>query len=164
MHYRFQSAGRVYEITLERQGEHYQATVDGQPVAFEILDHQPGQINLRFAGRPVTLYWAGDGSQKWVAMDGCTYRLEKPSGRPAHAAGETPGSESVRAPMPAQVRAVQVEEGDTVEQGQTLLLLEAMKMEIRIKAPHAGQVAKLLARQGQTVEKEQVLVEIKSSL
>jgi biotin carboxyl carrier protein len=62
--------------------------------------------------------------------------------------------------MPAQVRAVQVSEGDSVEAGQTLLLLEAMKMEIRVQAPHAGRVARLLARPGDTVERDQVLVEM----
>ena len=47
-----------------------------------------------------------------------------------------------------------------VEKGQTLLLLEAMKMEIRVSAPRAGQVSRLLVREGQTVQKDQVLVEI----
>ena len=62
--------------------------------------------------------------------------------------------ESVRAPMPAQVRDVQVQAGDTVEKGQTLLLLEAMKMEIRIKAPIAGQLsAPAGATRRETVEK-----------
>jgi biotin carboxyl carrier protein len=63
--------------------------------------------------------------------------------------------------MPAQVRAVQVAEGEQVEKGQTLLLLEAMKMEIRVRAPGAGRVARLLVSPGQAVEKEQVLVEVR---
>jgi biotin carboxyl carrier protein len=62
--------------------------------------------------------------------------------------------------MPAQVRAVQVEEGEKVEKGQTLLLLEAMKMEIRIKAPASGSVKRLLVEAGQTVEKDQLLAEV----
>ena len=62
--------------------------------------------------------------------------------------------------MPAQVREVQVAAGERVEKGQTLLLLEAMKMEIRIKAPTGGLVKKLLVSSGQSVDKEQLLVEI----
>ena len=50
--------------------------------------------------------------------------------------------------------------GERVEKGQTLLLLEAMKMEIRIKAPTGGLVKKLLVSSGQSVDKEQLLVEI----
>ena len=44
--------------------------------------------------------------------------------------------------------------------GQTLLVLEAMKMEIRIQAPRDGKVMKLFVEQGQTVEREQILIEI----
>ncbi len=62
--------------------------------------------------------------------------------------------------MPGQVRAVNVKEGDAVTKGQTLLLLEAMKMEIRVQSPRDGLVKKLYVQQGQTVEREQLLVEI----
>ena len=64
--------------------------------------------------------------------------------------------------MPARVRALQVAEGERVEAGQTLLLLEAMKMEIRLQAPRAGRIARLLASTGESVEREQVLVELES--
>ena len=50
-----------------------------------------------------------------------------------------------------------------LEKGQTLLLLEAMKMEIRVKAPSAGRVSRLLVIPGQPVEKEQLLAELKNS-
>jgi acetyl/propionyl-CoA carboxylase alpha subunit len=161
MRYRYQNGDRIFEVLLERDGDAYRATLDGETYPVEILDQQPGQISVRFAGRPMTLFFASDGSQKWLSLDGCTYRLEKPSPtRRARAPGDSGGPESVRAPMPAQVRALQVAEGETVEKGQTLLLLEAMKMEIRIKAPSGGRVTRLLVASGQSVEKEQVLVEI----
>jgi biotin carboxyl carrier protein len=74
-----------------------------------------------------------------------------------HAAGE------LTAPMPGQVRAVNVSEGDAVTKGQTLLLLEAMKMEIRVQAPRDGVVKKLFVQQGQTVDREQMLIEIEEN-
>jgi acetyl/propionyl-CoA carboxylase alpha subunit len=160
MLYRFQLRGQIYEISLDRQGERYRATVDGQTHDLEVLDAQPGQISLRFDGCPLTLYWAADGADKWVLLNGCTYKLERPSPRGARLSTEPGGAEAVRAPMPAQVRAVQVEEGDAVTPGQTLLLLEAMKMEIRIRAPAAGRVIHLRVAAGQTVEKDQLLAEI----
>ncbi len=161
MNYRFQSGDQIYEISLEHEGEGYQATIDGQTFPVEVLDAQPGQLSLRFAGRPLILYWAADGGQKWLSMDGCAYRLEKPIPRAARPSTEPGGGQAVRAPMPAQVRAVSVSEGDRVEKGQTLLLLEAMKMEIRVRAPGPGKVTKLLVSAGQAVEKEQVLAEVK---
>jgi biotin carboxyl carrier protein len=62
--------------------------------------------------------------------------------------------------MPGQVRAVNVREGEAVTKGQTLLVLEAMKMEIRIQSPRNGTVKAVFATQGQTVEREQILIEI----
>jgi biotin carboxyl carrier protein len=62
--------------------------------------------------------------------------------------------------MPGQVRAVLVNVGDSVEKGQALALLEAMKMEIKIAAPHAGKVAQVLVQVGQVVERGQQLFEI----
>ncbi len=162
MLYRFQTGDQIHEISIERQGETYQACIDGQSYPVELLDAQPGQLSLRFAGRPVTLYWAADGGMKWISLDGCAFQLEKPTPRSARPAAEASGGQAVRSPMPAQVRAVQVAEGDAVEKGQTLLLLEAMKMEIRVKAPSAGRVSRLLVTPGQPVEKEQLLAELKN--
>jgi len=160
MHYRFQHRDQIYQVAVDRQGEGYQVTVDGQSHQAEILDSQPGKLSLRLNGKPVTVYWAGQGGDKWISLDGCTYRLEKPSPRHFRGSGELSGGEAVRAPMPAQVRAVEVGEGEVVEKGQTLLLLEAMKMEIRIRAPRAGRLRRLLVSAGQTVEKEELLAEI----
>lgn len=162
MHYRYQSGEQVYEVTIQRTGEGYLAMVDGLSYPIEVLDAQPGLISLRFAGKLVTVYWAARGGEKWLALNGCTYRLEKPKPHATRTGSEAGGGAVIRAPMPAQVRAVQATEGDTVEKGQTLLLLEAMKMEIRIKAPAKGVLKHLLVREGQTVVKEQVLAQIES--
>jgi acetyl/propionyl-CoA carboxylase alpha subunit len=168
MRYRFQSGDEVFEINLDRQGEHYRAVVDGQAVEFEVLDLQPGEISLRFGGlsggtaggRILRLYWAGDGGRKWISSAGCTYLLEKPVSRRLKKPGEEAGEDSIRAPMPAQVRSVEVAAGEQVEKGQTLLLLEAMKMEIRIQAPRAGRISSLSVTPGQPVERDQVLAVI----
>lgn len=161
MRYRYEWRGKVYTVTLERHDGGLRATLDGVDYDLEVLGRQPGQLSLRFADRPRTLYWADDGGKKWVSMDGCSYLLEKPN--PAARRGaEGAGEASLRAPMPAQVRGVDVRPGETVTKGQTLLILEAMKMEIRLQAPHAGRVIRLLVEPGQTVNRDQVLVEIRA--
>jgi 3-methylcrotonyl-CoA carboxylase alpha subunit len=63
-------------------------------------------------------------------------------------------------PMPGRIVAIHVAEGDTVEPGQPLLVLEGMKMEYTLKAAVAGTVAKLLHRKDDSVEAETPLVEI----
>jgi len=69
-------------------------------------------------------------------------------------------SGELTAPMPGQVRAINVNEGDAVVKGQTLAVLEAMKMEIRIQSPGDGIVKKIHIQQGQIVEREQMLITV----
>jgi biotin carboxyl carrier protein len=171
MKYRYQSGDTVYEVLLERHGARYRVTVDGQAYDLEVLDAQPGALSLRFgqqgeairpgaAFRPRVVYWGAEGDVKWMSSGGCTYRLDRPSERRRGGAGASGAENALRAPMPTQVRAVQVAEGDAVEAGQTLLLLEAMKMEIKLTSPRAGRIARLLVKQGETVDRDQILIEL----
>ena len=66
---------------------------------------------------------------------------------------------TVFAPMPGLVLRIEVTDGQSVEAGDTLLVLEAMKMENAIKAPAAGTVVRVAVAAGQAVEKGGVLVE-----
>lgn len=159
MRYRFQWGQEIYTISIERHGDGYQAQVGGDSYELNILDAQPGQLSLLFEGRPVTLYWAEQAGKRWISIDGCTYLLEKPSLRGRRAIpGETAGS--LFAPMPSQVRELFVAEGMLVEKGETLMLLEAMKMEIRVQAPRAGRVIRLAVQKGQSVNRDQELAYI----
>ncbi|HYG17422.1 MAG TPA: biotin/lipoyl-containing protein [Ohtaekwangia sp.] len=65
----------------------------------------------------------------------------------------------VKAPMPGLIIALKVKEGDTVKQGDPLLILEAMKMENIIKSAGDGVVKSLKIKQGESVEKNQVLIQ-----
>jgi len=63
-----------------------------------------------------------------------------------------------RAPMPGRILAVRVVDGQAVHKGETLIVLEAMKMEHEVHAPHDGIVRQLLAQEGQQVESGDILV------
>ncbi len=66
----------------------------------------------------------------------------------------------IKAPIPGQIKTVLVAEGDRVEAGQPLFILEAMKMENEIHAPKAGVVSQVAVRPGQDVTRHEVLAEI----
>ncbi|HEX2730694.1 MAG TPA: biotin/lipoyl-binding carrier protein [Polyangiaceae bacterium] len=53
---------------------------------------------------------------------------------------------------------IQVKEGDVVSEGQTLVILESMKMEMPIEATDAGTVSKLVAKEGQAVDEGDVIL------
>jgi biotin carboxyl carrier protein len=74
---------------------------------------------------------------------------------------QTVSIQEVRAPMPALVARVLVEPGATIGRGETLVVLEAMKMENDVRAPRDAVVDKVLVKGGTTVEKDQVLMSLR---
>lgn len=69
---------------------------------------------------------------------------------------------SIGTPMPGQIVAVNVEDGDEVTEGETLFKLSAMKMETEIKAPMSGTITKILVSEKDSVEADDLLAEIYS--
>lgn len=69
-------------------------------------------------------------------------------------------AEVIKSPMPGKILNILVSEGQTVKKGDTLLILEAMKMENALKAPVDGVVKKIAVTKGTSVEKNQLLIEL----
>ena len=80
-----------------------------------------------------------------------------PAPAAAPAAKAAPGGTSVTSPMPGAVLGVKVNVGDKVSAGQTMFVLEAMKMENEIVAPVDGTVASINVKTGDTVDTDQVM-------
>jgi len=155
----FEYNSQSFTIDLVPSGNSYRATVGDKAVDVEVLRAKNGKLDLLIDGKRFTAYISSDNAKRWVTVNGRTFALTKSSGAKRRSAWHDHASEMV-APMPGLVRTINVSEGDAVTKGQTLLLLEAMKMEIRVQAPREGVVKRLFVKQGQTVEREQVLVEI----
>jgi acetyl/propionyl-CoA carboxylase alpha subunit len=96
-----------------------------------------------------------------VAHRGHTRRFTRPDAfGPGAGSGTTDGT--LLAPMPGTVLAVDVSEGDAVEEGQRLGVLEAMKMEVALRAPHTGTVTAVGAATGELVSLGQVLFTVEA--
>lgn len=88
-------------------------------------------------------------------LDERAARIRRLSG----SAGGAGGAPALKAPMPGLVVRVAVENGQAVEVGAPVVIVEAMKMENELRAPAAAQVSKVRVAAGDAVEKDQVLVE-----
>ncbi|MFD5199270.1 acetyl-CoA carboxylase biotin carboxylase subunit [Streptomyces sp. NPDC058375] len=97
-------------------------------------------------------------SGDWLGRDGDAWHVQDhdPVEASLSGAGRS-GADTLAAPMPGTVTVVKVAVGDEVEAGQSLLVVEAMKMEHVISAPHAGTVTELDVTAGATVAMDQIL-------
>ena len=164
MKFSFEHNSESIFIDLTPSGKSYRVNLGDNTVDVEILQARDGKLDLLVDGKRITAYVSTENGRRWVTVNGQTLVLTKSAGTRSRGHGHHHAAGELTAPMPGQVRAVNVHEGDRVTRGQTLLLLEAMKMEIRIQSPQDGAVKKLFVQQGQTVEREQMLVEIADTL
>ena len=154
-------------VDITPSGKSYRATVGDKTVDVEVIRAENGKLELLIDGERLTAHVSSDNSKRWVTINGRTFVLTKSSSATSYSKSKRSGGKhdhtgELTAPMPGQIRAVSVREGDAVTKGQTLLVLEAMKMEIRIQAPMDGRVKSLAVKVGQTVEREQTLVVVES--
>ena len=92
-----------------------------------------------------------------IFMSGGTF---SPPHQKAPASGAAAGDDAITAPLAGTVARVLVEEGQSIEAGEVVLVLEAMKMDTEITAPQAGTVTSVLVSAGTAVTAGQVLLEI----
>jgi biotin carboxyl carrier protein len=151
----------VHEVRIERQAGQFLVVVDGVEHLVDahkldadfysiLIGTRSYEVSVEAAG---TKYFVRHGSAEQVV------HLTDPSreGRDElRRAGE--GPEVITAIMPGKVVRVMVSEGDTIEPGHGLVVLEAMKMENEITAPRGGRVARVAVKPGQTVESGAELV------
>jgi 3-methylcrotonyl-CoA carboxylase alpha subunit len=142
MEHRFRRQGKEHHVRVENSPEGSRAWIDGRERRFVIRRREEGILEIEMEGRVRRVFFARQGDWLQLAADGITFHLE----RLDPMAAERPPQhheQPLEAPMPGLVRQVPVREGESVERGQTLVVLEAMKMEIRITAPRPGRVTRL---------------------
>lgn len=115
---------------------------------------EPDRVTVHVDGLTHTFHRAAD----WLGRDGDAWHVQDFDPVEASLTGSAhSGADALTAPMPGTVTVVKVTTGDRVAQGQSLLVVEAMKMEHVISAPHAGTVSELDVTPGATVAMDQIL-------
>jgi biotin carboxyl carrier protein len=124
-----------------------------------------GLYRVEVDGRSELVYVAGPAADPWLFWNGHVYRgdfAEHPASIRSTAARASAGQSAagIAAPMPATVLKVLVTPGQAVRKGETVIVLEAMKMEMPLKALGDGTVTAVRCREGELVRADDVLVEV----
>jgi biotin carboxyl carrier protein len=162
MKYEVLLAGKNRVVEMVRVSDAWKITLDGVEIDANAVEVAPNTFSVllngvshqvRIAPRAdgtLTLYTAFAEYQAEVS-DPRAWRGRR------HGALEAEGRQQITAPMPGKVVRLLVSEGDAVEAGQGLLVVEAMKMQNEVRSPKAGKVEKLLANEGLAVNAGDVL-------
>ena len=136
-------------------------TTGGHKSTIAVLHAGDGILRATIDGSPVEADVITGDAEVVVSLGGETHALQKASPPIVDEAGpDADAAASLTAPMPGTVVKVLVEEGEEVEEGRLLLVLEAMKMEQPVSAPHAGVVRSLPFGEGSLVPGGAVLAEV----
>jgi Biotin carboxyl carrier protein len=161
--YKVLLAGKTRVVELEQQNGAWKISLDGNPLdanGVEVAPHTFSVLlngeshQIRIAPRPDGALTVHTGLAEYHAE---ISDLRSWRGR-RHGALEAEGRQQIAAPMPGKVVRILVKQGDTVEAGQGLLVVEAMKMQNEIRSPKSGKIEKLLAQEGQPVNAGEVLL------
>lgn len=165
-----------YHVTLD-------PSKDGPPIAVEVNQLPNGDLVVTVDGQPVDVDVVALGDRLSILVDGRVVdlttegvppdvgciagghrsyvRVESDRMRAAAAARRSSATTSdklIKSPMPGRIVRVLVAEGDAVDAGQPLVVVEAMKMENELKAPSAGTIAKVFVAEGVAVEANAKLI------
>ena len=170
MQYEIDVQGRVRQVTVHRTGNTFEVTVDGRSWRVDAAQVDTTTMSLLFAPEgdrdnlsydvgfatdPATgLLWVRVGTTHIpVALNGRRRRRDETGQAGA-------GPQRIVAPMPGKIVRVGVKAGEAVHARQTVVVIEAMKMENELKAGRDGTVGELHAQEGASVEAGALLVVI----
>jgi acetyl-CoA/propionyl-CoA carboxylase biotin carboxyl carrier protein len=148
---------RDFEDLGTARASRTQLFLEDEPISFAAHEPEPGVFELELDGVVRRYAVVVDPDAVWVARDG--HHLEARFARPRREDPRAPAG-SLEAPMPGTVLAVNVSNGDAVDEGDVLMVIESMKMELSITAPAAGTVADLEIRSGDRVAQRQALLTV----
>jgi len=156
-------AGRTRVVEFTEQNGAWKISLDGNALDANAVEVAPNIFSvllngdshqIRIAPRPDGTLTLHTGLAEYHAevTDPRSWRGRR------HGAVEAEGRQQITAPMPGKVVRLLVKQGDRVEAGQGLLVVEAMKMQNEIRSPKSGKIEKLFAKEGQPVNAGEVLL------
>lgn len=162
------SATTSRQVEVEREGEHFVVTLDGERRVVDYLRLNRTIASLRLVGNGHSYHVIAhreaqrtyrinvvDREFTWEILTPVEAVVEQSRGAAA-------GGGRVIAPIPGKVVKVHIAPGDVVEQGQSVVVLEAMKMENELEVERSGRVAAVHVAAGDTVDTGTLLVELEA--
>jgi acetyl/propionyl-CoA carboxylase alpha subunit len=161
MQHAFKFNDADHPLALSRSASAYRLHVADQLLDIDLQDGADGTTWLMLDGGRIPVVIASRGDEVFIHLKGEAYalRYQHPLDRLAAQSGGA-AEDQMRAQMPGSIVSVAVAPGDAVTKGQTLLVMESMKMETTVVAPRDGVIAEVTYEKGQTFDRDALLISL----
>jgi len=152
--------GKNYRLDLNRADGGWSCRLDGRELQVDAILTRPDVLSLLIGNKAYEIKSerVANDLHLWVGSKRFAVDVRDPrSLRGRTRAGDDHGPKKITAPMPGKVVRLLVREGDEVEPGAGVAVVEAMKMQNEIKSPKKGRVQKILVGEGAAVNAGDVL-------
>ena len=152
--------GKNYRLDLDHAESRWSCYVDGREVEVDAVLARPNVLSLRIGNKAyeVKCERVGGDIHIWVGSQRFAAEVRDPrSLRARIRAVDEQGPRKLTAPMPGKVVRVLLRQGEEVEAGVGVLVVEAMKMQNEVKSPKKGMIQKILVSEGAAVNAGDVL-------
>jgi 3-methylcrotonyl-CoA carboxylase alpha subunit len=158
----FQLDGADHHVWIVPQDDQWHMIADGKAASIKLTRQHGDSWHLIVNGRQQTVVAIVEGDTVHVHLQGETYALRYRDPVELYASeGDAASVDVSRAPMPGIVLSTRVEPGTAVRSGETLMLIESMKMEMAIRAGHHGVVEAVHVAPGQNFDRDAALVTVR---
>ncbi|MBR3700028.1 MAG: ATP-grasp domain-containing protein [Bacteroidales bacterium] len=156
---------RIPVSITDAEANKIKGTVNGKPFAAEFISHDEHQFKLMLNGKTEVVYCSVDEDQHTIVnfhgLNFHCYRLDQLNPNTDYSRKEQANDRSrLVSPMPGKVVKINVKEGDEVEEGTVMIVVEAMKMENNIVATAKAKVKKVLVVENEMVDNKKQLIEL----
>lgn len=158
-------AGKLHRVELTRTDTGWRCKFDGRELPLDVNTTQNGILSLLIEGKSYEVKQESSATETNIVVGTQRFAAEVRDPRSLRSrrslgGGGEEGVKKITAPMPGKVVRVLAPAGTAVEAGQSVLVIEAMKMQNEMKSPKKGTVKKINAVEGAAVEAGQVLAEV----
>ena len=146
----------TYEAKLRRTGSEFKLTIDEDNYEGEFSRNNNGMVQLFMGDNRLIGFSERNGNEIYVHINGINYFIKRESGTVKDTSFEEESDDTILSPITGKLLDKKVKNGDSIRKGEVVVILEAMKMEHRLKAPRDGILSKLTSAEigGQIKEGE----------
>jgi len=139
---------QLYHITTTKKDDSYYVTVNDTTYTLMATEIKQGHLKLTLGDKTIKAIISPGQEERYIFLEGNVYQLK----RAIHTARARDTRDEIRSPISGKVIKIQARENTLVHKGDTLMIIEAMKMEYRITAPYTGTVTKIYFKENDQID------------